>query len=53
MGGRVVVKFGTFDGQERAIKIEQVQTREEFWSLDNIVTIECPSPMKRCLPSGK
>ena len=48
VGGGAIVNFGTFDGQEGATKIKQVWTREEFWSLDDKVTIECPSPMK-CL----
>ena len=38
MGGGVDVKFGKFDGRERATKIEQVRTREEFWSLGDNVT---------------
>ena len=40
-----------FDGQEKATKIEQMQTWEKVWSFgDNIIT-ECPlsPPMKRCL----
>ena len=53
MGG-VGVKFWTFNGWERATKIEQLQKREECWSLGDNVTIECPpSPMKKCLPLGK
>ena len=40
-----------FDGQEKATKIEQMQTWEKVWSFgDNVIT-ECslPPPMKRCL----
>ena len=46
MGGGAVVKSGTFDGQEGTTKIKQVGTREEFWALDDKVTIACPFPMK-------
>ena len=46
MGGGAVVKFGTFDGQEGATKINQVWTREEFWALEDKVTTECPFSMK-------
>ena len=47
-------KVLTFDGQERATKIEEVQTKEEFWSFgDNEIVESCPHSMKRCLPSGK
>ena len=49
MGGGVDVKFLTFNGQQRATKIEKVQTREQFWLSGNNVTI-APSPMKECLP---
>ena len=44
MGRGVGLKFWTFNGLERATKIEQTQIREEFWSLDDNVTIECPPP---------
>ena len=37
--------------REKATKIEQVETREEFWSFGNII-IECPPP-KKCLLLGK
>ena len=37
MGGGVDVKFWMFSGRERATKIEQVQTKEEFGSFgDNV-----------------
>ena len=50
-GGGVDVKFWTFDRQEKATKIEQMQIWEKVWSFgDNVIT-ECPlpPPMKRCL----
>ena len=53
MGGGVDVKFGKFDGRERATKIEQVRTREEFGSLGNNVTIECPVPHEKVFTIGK
>ena len=37
VGGGVDVKFWMFSGRERATKIEQVQTKEEFGSFgDNV-----------------
>ena len=53
VGGGVDVKFGKFDGRERATKIEQVRTREEFWSLGDNVTIECPVPHEKVFTIGK
>ena len=41
MRRNIDVKFWIFNGQEGAIKIEQVWTRDEFWSFcDNVIT-EC------------
>ena len=37
-----VQKFWTFNRQEKATKIEQVPTREEFWSLGDNKIVECP-----------
>ena len=53
MGGGIDEKFWTFNGWEKATKIEQVQRRQKLWSFGDNVIIESPHslPMKRNLPS--